>query len=208
MLLSWIIEINLNKNYVSINKAECKMIDLKWKEVKFELKARNYERARVLLEELNSCNEAKLQLAYLYFNGLGGSVDLSRARELYQALAEDGNADGMYYLGRLFVASGEIRKALIYFEMSSSLSHPSGTFWAAELYNGLYGNKVDKEKYKFLVRRAANLGHIYALRNLALDDIRHEKNFFLILNACMRYFCATIKGVVISIRDPHDLRIR
>jgi TPR repeat protein len=184
------------------------MDPLTWAQAKTELEAGNYERARDLLELLVDDREAKLQLAYLLQAGLGGDVDVVRAQNIYQSLANDGDAEGMYYAGRLFLAGGDLFKAVYYLEMSSSLSHASASFWGAELYNGLYGYPRDERKYRILIRRAANLGHIYALRNCALDDIQNEKNIFLKIRACLVYIAATGKGVVIAFKDPNDLRLR
>lgn len=177
-------------------------------QAKTELGAGNYKRARELLEPLVDDQEAKLQLAYLLQAGLGGDVDIGRARDIYQSLASAGDAEGMYYAGRLFLAEGDLLKAAYYLEMASSLSHASASFWAAELYNGLYGCPLDRGKYRLLIRRAAKLGHIYALRNCALDDIRNEKKIFLKVRACLVYIAATGKGVVIAFKDPNDLRLR
>ena len=184
------------------------MTDLNWEKAKRELEAKNYEHARVLLELLDHNNAAKLQLAYLYQIGLGGSADLVRAQKIYQVLADEGDSEGMYYLARLFLSLGQLSEAAHYFEMSSLLSHASGSFWAAELNNGYFGYPLDKQKYWLLIRRAASLGHIYAIRNLALDDMRDARNIFLKSKACLTYIMATIKGIAIAITDPHNLFIR
>jgi TPR repeat protein len=184
------------------------MEDSMWNAAVQELEAKNYERARVLLTPLIDNREAQLQLGYLYQEGLGGEVNTEKAREIYQHLANHGDAQGTYFLAKSFLNSNQLSEAIRYFEKSSKLSHVSGAFWAAALHGGLHGYTKDDEKYRFFLEHAASLGHIYAKRDLALADVQHAKTFFDWCVARWRHLEALAAGIVLTFRDRYDFRIR
>lgn len=173
-----------------------------------ELDAENYESARSLLQTLSSNKEAQLQLAYLYQQGLGGPPDPEKAREIYKSLADAGDPQGMYYLASLLLESRQLSEAARYFERAAELDHVSGSYWAAALYDGLYGHPRDEEKYQRFIKKAASLGHLFAMRDLARADMKHTKNWIVWGEAFLRYLSVKIKGFYIAIRNPHDLRLR
>ena len=171
------------------------MDDSKWNEAIRELDSKNYEHARVLLQPLSKNKEAQLQLGYLYQEGLGGEANPEKAREIFQGLADENDPQGTYFLAKSFLNSQHLTEAVSYFEKSAQLSHVSGAFWAAALHGGLYGHPRDDQKYRFFLERAASLGHIYAKRDLALEDIKDAKSFLASVNARLRYASLMAVGI-------------
>jgi TPR repeat protein len=172
------------------------------------LNAKNYERARSLLEGLTDDDEAQFQLAYLLEQGWGGVRDPNRAREIYQSLADSGDVRAMYYLASLMLSQRRLSEALYYFEESARREHVSAAYWAAELHNGAYGHARDEEKYVCFIERAARLGHIYAKRDDALRQMKQASSVFAWGKSFLRYVRAQLKGAVLAFRDPRDLRLR
>lgn len=183
------------------------MDNAKWNEAIRALDAKNYGLARELFQCFGDNKDAQLQLGFLYQEGLGGERDLDKAQEIYHNLASAGDSKGMYFLGKLFLNTGQLLESLRYLEQSAQSHHVSGAFWAAELHHGLHGHPIDEKKYRFFIKQAADLGHIYAMRNVALDNMRDAKTFFIWIKALWGYVTATIKGAAKAIRNPHDQHI-
>jgi TPR repeat protein len=173
-----------------------------------QINAGNYEQARKLLEELESNEEAQLQLAYLYQTGQGGPKDIEKAQEIYQLLSNSGSANAIYYLASIFLEKRQLRKALDCFERSANFNHVSGAYWAAALHGGLHGNPRNEQKHLFFLNKAASLGHIFALRDQAIVEMQNARNISDWCGAFLRYSATKIKGVFIVLRNTHDLRVR
>ena len=184
------------------------MIGLAMDEAIREVRKCNYERARTLLQGLSNDKEAQLWLAYLYQEGLGGTADLDKARETYQPLADADEPQGLYYLASLFLNTRQLTEAMRYFEKSAKLRHVSGAYWAAALHDGYSGYPKDPQKHLFFLGQAANLGHIFALRDMARLDMRNARNVAAWGKAFIRYFNAKSRGLFFAVRDPQDLRLR
>ena len=179
-----------------------------WNQAVKELSAKNYEAARRAFEACGDYKEAKLQLAYLYQEGLGGASDEEKAKKIYEQLADASDYEGTYFLAKLYLKKHQLAQAATYFEKSANLSHVSGAYWAATLYYGFEGYPKDDKRYWYFLKQAASLGHVYAKRDWAWHDIRSATNPLERAKARIRYYGAMIKGIGISIKDPHDARIR
>jgi TPR repeat protein len=173
-----------------------------------ELSAKRYPHARAILETLPEDDEAQFHLAYLLDHGLGGARDVERARAIYQKLADDGDARGMYYLASLMLREGQLADALHYFEESAKLNHISAAYWSAELHNGAFGFPTDEGKYVYYMNQAASLGHLFAKRDQALRQMKGASNVFVWAKSLLRYMGTSIKAVGVAVRDPRDLRLR
>ena len=179
-----------------------------WNEAVHALDAKNYGRARTLFASIVDNKEAQLQLGYLYQEGLGGEASSEKAQEIFQALADANDPQGSYFLAKVFLSSSRLPEAANYFEKSAQLGHVSGAYWAAALHGGLYGYATDIQKRRSFLELAAKLGHIYAKRDLALDDAKTASSFFLRGAAYLRYLAVLVKGIALTFRDRHDFRIR
>ncbi len=185
-----------------------KMHESQLEEAVREIDTGNYGRARSLLQALGNEKEAQLQLAYLYQTGLGGDSEPAKTQEIYQSIADAGDVRGMYYLASLMLEKRQLKEALDYFEKSAQLGHISGSYWAAALHSGLYGHPKDEKKYLFFLGKAAQLGHVFAIRDQAVLDMHSAKNFLVWGKSFLRCLAAKIEGIFIAIRNPHDLRVR
>jgi TPR repeat protein len=184
------------------------MNELEFAEAMRELTAKNYERARSLLQALNEDNEAQLQLAYLLDQGLGGARDVEKAREVYQMLADNGDVRGMYYLASLLLDQRHLPQALEFFEKSAELGHISGAYWAAALHDGAFGHPKDNQKYLHFNNKAVALGHVFAKRDQARQQMKEARNLYVWSKSFLRYAGAKTKGIGIAIRNSQDLRLR
>lgn len=173
-----------------------------------EFDAGNYARARSLMEALSANKEVQLHLAYLYQRGLGGPPANEKAQEMYRALAASGDREGMYFLASSLMEQRVLEESLRYFQMSAELGHVSAAYWSAALYNGLYGYPQDESRYRYFIELAAKLGHVFAQRDIARNDMKNAANLADWATALYRYTRAKISGLCIAVRNPQDLRLR
>lgn len=100
--------------------------------------------------------EAQMELAKLYEQGIGVTVDEARALELYQAAADQGFADAINDLGFLYYQGGlglrpNPTKALELFERAADLRHPEAQFnFAALIDDGMIADKGPKDAASYL----------------------------------------------------------
>lgn len=174
-----------------------------------EFDAANYQSARVLLELTERNPAADLALAYIYQQGLGGEVEIEKAVRLYEALVERGDQQSMYYLGTLYLSKQELSTALYNFEMAASRGHVSAAYWVAALYDGLDGFPKDRTRYLAAIKRASELGHLFAKRDVARIEMKKTGAHILQrLSWLFKYIFAKIHGIFLSVRNPNDLRLR
>jgi len=179
-----------------------------WNEAVHALDAKDYWRARTLFASLGENKEAQLQLGYLYQEGLGGEASREKAQEIFQALADTNDPQGSYFLAKVFLSCSKLPEATDYFEKSAQSGHVSGAYWAAALHGSLYGHATDIPKRRSFLELGAKLGHIYAKRDLALDDAKTASSFLQRGAAYLRYLAVLLKGTILTFRDRHDFRIR
>lgn len=179
-----------------------------WNDAVHALEAKEYGLARTLFASLKENKEAQLQLGYLYQEGLGGKINRDKAQEIFQSLANAGDSQGMYFLAKCLLMSKSLSEATQYFEKAAQLGHVSGAYWAAVLHGGQYECQKDLHKHRYFLEMAVHLGHLYAKRDLALEDAIAANNFLLKGAAYLRYFAALMKGVALTFRNRHDFRIR
>lgn len=184
------------------------MNDDVWNEAVQALDAKDFGRARTLFASLEENKEAQLQLGYLYQEGLGGEANKEKSQEIFQVLADANDPQGSYFLAKLLLSSQKFPEAVNYFEKSARLGHVSGAYWAAALHGGLHEYPTDIQKRRFFLENAAKLGHIYAKRDLALEDAKTASTFPQRCAAYLRYLIVLLKGIALTLRDRHDFRIR
>jgi TPR repeat protein len=174
-----------------------------------EFESGNYELARHLLKAVTRNSEEELALAYLYQQGLGGSVEIEKALKIYELLSSNGNPQGMYYLGTLFLQKRDLSGALLSFEKAANMGHISGAYWSAAIYDGFDGFPRDEKKYLISIKRASELGHLFAIRDVARIEMHASKaNILRRAKWFLKYWFAKIKGLLIATRNPQDLRLR
>jgi TPR repeat protein len=170
----------------------------------------DYNTAKMIFEELanNGVMRAHLYLGWIYDQGLGVRVNLSKAESHYKLLSEANDADGKYYLASLFKKQGRLESALTLYEVAADLEHVSAAYWAYIL-NLDSSSSVDAHtKANYYLNRAASLGHIFAQRDLLLNDAITAKRAVHRLMSRIKYWILKIKGTFLILKNSQDLRVR
>ncbi|WP_426194228.1 hypothetical protein [Massilia sp. DWR3-1-1] len=178
----------------------------------FDALAKNeYPTARAAFEQaLNKGggDDALVHLGWLLEQGLGGEKDIPRAMKLYRMGLETESADlAAYHLGLLLMKRGDQREGAGFLQRSADSGNPSAAYW-------LYAYCSESNDIESLaladqsLLRAAELGHAYALRDIARRRMRTNKDLRGKLAARLAYWKAKLVGMALTIRNAHDWRVR
>jgi TPR repeat protein len=175
-----------------------------------QMNAGRYIEARAAFEQLLSEGEqrALIYLGWMDEQGLGGTADELRAAARYKVFSDQGDPVACYYLASLKLKQADVQGALPLFLLAANAGHPSAAYWASAIYDGEYGEGADCIKAATYLARAAELGHIFAQRDLAAKRMRESSSFISRAKGAIDYVGAKLRGLVLIIRDANDPRIR
>jgi TPR repeat protein len=178
----------------------------------FKALARNeFSTARVAFERAlaeGEGHDVSVHLGWLLEQGLGGDKDEDRARSLYrQALDREPASLAAYYLGLLEMKSGNRREGAELLQRAADSGNPSAAYW---LY-AFTSEASDSESTALAERsllRAAELGHVYALRDIALRQVVSSKSLGAKAAALASVWKVKAVGMAMTIRNVDDFRVR
>jgi TPR repeat protein len=168
----------------------------------------DYEKARAILKALvNDDVKVHLYLGWMYDRGLGGSSDASAAEHHFRRLAATGDINGKYFLAAFLQQHGDLASASRWYEEAAESGHVSAAYWAYAYHSGLNGLESSANAQKYLLKAAA-LGHIFALRDLARQEIASADHPWRKFTSRLRYIRFVISGILLIIKNSDDLRVR
>lgn len=127
----------------------------------------DYYDARKIFEHLPDIDDARHQLAYMYYCGLGGPQRIEDAIQLYRQLADcKGNIQAAYDLGMLLIAINRPSEAIYYLNTASSHANGAACYWLAQIYNGHNNPPVNQDLYVQYLQQAAQQKHYFPQRDL------------------------------------------
>jgi TPR repeat protein len=151
---------------------------------------------------------ALTHLGWLLEQGLGGDKDVLRAMALYKRAIEAEPAGlAAYHLGLLLMKQGDLREGGLLLQRAADAGNPSAAYWLYA-YNTDVAEPAAALVAEQALRRAAALGHAYALRDLARRQMRTSKGLSAKLKALIEYWQAKAVGIARTIRNADDLRVR
>ncbi len=147
-------------------------------------------------------------LGWLRLHGLGMEQDEVRAAELFRQAAQLGSAVGAFYVARHLSKLGRYSAALPYYQRASDMGHLPSTFWVG--YCAAKGQGADRDvnrAYQYL-KVAALHGHVFAIRELALLDIRGCRGLGWRLLAPCELAIGLLGAVLLAMLVPESDRTR
>jgi TPR repeat protein len=174
------------------------------------LDAGKYDEAARRFGELAAAGDASanLHLGWMAQKGLGSQADLAKAEQLYLRAHAQGASDAAYYLGTLYRSMNRARDALRYLEEAASKGHPSATYWAYVMYQDGEGISRDEDRAARLLQRAAELGHIFARRDLAKRMILGKLGIGKIPSGLYSFIANVFQSARLASSNPEDVRLR
>ena len=152
--------------------------------------------------------ESIVMVGWLQLNGLGIARDETKAVDSFQRAASLGSAVGQFYYARYLTKVAMHAEAFPLYRSASAMGHLPATFWVG--YSAARGQGVDQnlpQAYRFLLT-AASRGHMHALREVAVLDIRGHRGLWWRLLAPLTFAIAVIGAFVIGVVTPESDALR
>ena len=144
-------------------------------------------------------------LGWIYLKG-NQSVpkDIARAIVWLEPVAKLKHATSAYLLGTAHFESSSYADACHWFEVSGENGYSAGWYQLAKMYRAGMGVSIDISRAKMLFSKAAQLGHIYAQREVALDNYRHAKGLARKVRAGFLFVRAIFMGIGAAVSEPYS----
>ena len=134
--------------------------------VKSEKKAAKIYRRAVELGNVH----AMAFLGEMYETGSGVKLDKKKARRLFRAAADRGDAISQNNVGFLLYSEKKLEEAFRYYALAADQGHTKAEYNLGICYRGGEGTEVDLGKARYWLERAAAKGHEKAIKALARLD--------------------------------------
>lgn len=153
---------------------------------------RTHDALRRLAE--HGSTQAMVYLAWTYRTGCGTATDPNQAERWYQRAFDEGTGDpkvdAAYYLGLTCQARADYAKAREYFKYGCDQGEAKAVYRMAKLYARGLGVERNPRKARLLYEAAACLGSLFALRDLAWQDLSGRyglRNFLYAIPRLLRF---------------------
>lgn len=140
-----------------------------------------------LLEEGNA--EANYYLGYMHEKGWGVTADLVLAERYYQARCETDFRQGKRALADMYQEQKNFQAAVDAFAELAEYGDASATYWAYTLYDVELRSPSNQIKADAYLQKAANLGNVFAQRDLHRRHAQKAKNIFVRLWHRFKFWC-------------------
>lgn len=172
-----------------------------------------YTEAYGLLVDMESCDEAKFQLAWLLTEGKGVERDLATAKKLYQEILRQEsmnyrNPECFFYLGNIAEKEGDIKGAIDYYYRGFENNNLPSICSLGVIYAEGHPDVRDMSKAKYYLELAAERGHVFGKRKMASLMLRGHFGMRKVGVGLYLIVRSVFDAVCISITDPHDDRLR
>jgi SEL1 protein len=148
---------------------------LGWMFLRGEGTEQNLDLARKWFKRGRGLGNAHSQyaLGLMYLKGLSVPKDPKKAADLFSAAADQDNAAAQVALGMLHLDAGDIKTAIMYFELAARRGHVEALYYLAETEHAGIGAEPSCElaahHYKMVAERAEPIVASFAEANLAYE---------------------------------------
>lgn len=156
----------------------------------------------------NGSSQGQVFVAWMLSRGIGCVRNEAEAARYYERAAALGNADGSFYFGRWLTRAGEHTRAFGFYLHGARNQHLPSMFRVGHSFARGKGIEIDHEQAYQWLTAAARRGHAYALRELAILDLRCNRGVLLLPLGILEFLVALCWGVLVSIVNAHSDRIR
>jgi TPR repeat protein len=148
-----------------------------------------------------------VNFGWLLEQGLGGDADIPRAVALYRkALIDQPMGYATFHLGMALMKHGDRGEGAELLQKDAEAGNPSAAYWLYALSSDTQDPESAALSEKCLLR-AAELGHAFALRDLARRRVNSSKGLSKV-PALLGCWKAKAWAIALMFRDINDRRVR
>jgi len=144
----------------------------------------------------------------MYTRGKGVPVNLEKAEALYRRAAELGSTEAIFQMSTIWYRRGDLQRYFLAIQEAANQELLIAQFYLARCYLRGRGVAKDKSKALELFRGAADGGHIRAKMYVARRLLFKFHNPIGVVYGLIKLASAAFEGLVISMVNPHDERVR
>ena len=152
--------------------------------------------------------ESQVFVAWMLSQGIGCTRNDAKAAVYFERAAALGNSAGCFYFGRWLTRTGEHRRAYGFYRRGAQSQHVPSMFRVGYSLARGKGVEIDLPSAYDMLRAAAGRGHAYALREIAVQDLRGGRGLLWMPIGLLEFVTAQCWGVVVSLvnKDSDLLR--
>lgn len=152
--------------------------------------------------------DSQLMVAWMLLKGLGVAQDEEAAATWYARSAALGSPQGGFYYGRYLTRLGRQKEARSHYLASAQTGFLPSIFWMGYSAARGQGTAVNlDEAYRYLLQ-AAKQGHLHAVREIGVLDMRGCRGVFWRLIGVVEFIAAVVGAFLLAlvVRDSVLLR--
>lgn len=169
-----------------------------------------YDKAFLLYKELaqNGHVNCEVMLGWMYQNGLGTEKDPGKAHISYQSAANLGSPEAQFYLAKSYAKQKDFERAEHWYRKAAEKNYSPALYRIGWIYEVGRGVKRDSNKAFVFYERAADLGHIFARKQVARFLMRGHLGTLKRLQGLLLFASCVISIVKIVSKDPYSELLR
>jgi len=152
--------------------------------------------------------ESQIFLAWMLSQGIGCTKSEAQAAVYYERAAALGNPLGCFYFGRWLTRAGEHQRAYGFYLRGAESKHLPSMFRVGYSLARGRGVAVDLLRAYDILKTAAVQGHAFALREMAVQDLRGGRGPLWIPVGILEFVAAFFWGVAVSMFNKNSDLLR
>jgi len=165
-----------------------------------------YDKYLKLAEEGHG--DSQVFVGWMLEKGIGIAKSSESAKKWFKRAAELGSNLGAYYYAIYLIKNNKQEEAFKWITKAALNGDTPSIFRLGYMYVHGKGIRADLEKGLYYLELAANQGHIYAKRELAVLDMKGGRGFIKRLLGPFNFLYVLFLGFVTAIRDQYSDNLR
>lgn len=148
--------------------------------------------------------DSQVQVGWMHAEGVGCVKNIEVATDFLSRAAARGNPRGQFYLARLLSSQGKHDAALPLYRQAAARDYLPAVFRVGHSLVYAKGTAADMEEGVKWLTLAAGRGHAYAMRDLAVQEMRGRCGWFALPLGAARFCLAIVWGTWVYHSDKHS----
>jgi TPR repeat protein len=166
-------------------------------EGRYEDAYRNYS----LLAE-NGLVDCQVFVGWMTWRGLGVKPDETRAMQWFDRAARANNPEAQFYLARIHETKGtNLALARELYEKAAQQGDLPALYRLAQMYKKGFGVERNPEKAMKLFQQAAQRGHLFAKREVAVHLMKGQNGILKIPAGILMFIRTVLEGFKVGLSD-------